>query len=207
MKSTNKGLYLSVPTPCYENWSQMTRTAAGRHCSSCNKTVVDFSILSDAAIVAVINNSKGPVCGRFSDDQLDRKILSAVPARNRFVPAMVLTAGLAAGVATTVQAEKNISAPIVQTERVPASSAGSTLLKDTTSSVGAASLPDTTSSEIRSLPEVVITGACQHAYRNMVVGTVSIVERKTIFEKIDYDPVYYSGRHLINKFLKKKRPS
>jgi hypothetical protein len=92
MKSTIKGLYLSVPTPCEENWSQMTRTAAGRHCSSCNKTVVDFSILSDAAIFAVINNSKGAVCGRFSDDQLQRQITGATPVRNQFMPAMVITA-------------------------------------------------------------------------------------------------------------------
>ena len=73
MKSTFKGLYLSVPTPCEENWSQMTRTAAGRHCSSCNKTVVDFSILSDAEILLLYLTVMGPLCGRFSDDQPQRK--------------------------------------------------------------------------------------------------------------------------------------
>lgn len=204
MKST-KGLYLSVPTPCEENWSQMTRTAAGRHCSSCNKTVVDFSILSDAAIFAVINNSKGAVCGRFSDDQLQRQITGATPVRNQFVPAMVITAGLAVGMSTTVHAEKNISEQHMETGSMPASSAGSVSLADTASLTGAALPVDTASPEIRHLPEIVVTSAYKPVRRTMTTGAVCVIEG-TFFAKVDYDPVYYSGKHLINKFLKKKRP-
>lgn len=224
MKSTNKGLYLSVPTPCDENWSQMTCTAAGRHCSSCNKTVVDFSILSDAAIFAVIANSNGAVCGRFSDDQLQRQITEAKPMRTPLIPTMAITAGLAVGIATTVHAEKKDFGQRMETGSAPASSVGSASLVrgeslvDTASLVSVASTIDSTSlrdvalpvdsasPEIRQLPEIVVTGECKPIDRTMVMGSVSVIEGITIFAKIDYDPVYYSGRHLINKFLKKKRP-
>ncbi|MBS0028595.1 hypothetical protein ACTJJ0_18980 [Chitinophaga sp. 22321] len=105
MKSTIKGLYLSVPTPCGENWGEMTPTANGRHCSSCNKTVVDFSLSSDAEIFAVIANSKGEACGRFFDDQLQRNIAATVPSRSHVMPAMLMAAGLAVGIATNGYAE------------------------------------------------------------------------------------------------------
>jgi len=204
MKSTNKGLYLSVPTPCEENWSQMTRTAAGRHCSSCNKTVVDFSILSDAAIFAVIANSNGTVCGRFSDDQLQREISGAMPVRHHFMPAMAITAGLAVGMATATHAEKNSSSTVLEMQPMPGSSVGSASLEDTASLAVAASPADSVSPEIRHLPEVVVTGASLPVTRTMLMGTTCVSE-VSFFTKVDYDPVYYSGRHLINKLLRKKK--
>ncbi|HVI43464.1 MAG TPA: hypothetical protein VM802_01285 [Chitinophaga sp.] len=54
-----KGLYLSVPTPCMENWDEMTGTAVGKHCMSCNRTIIDFSLMTDAEIVTVLKNSMG----------------------------------------------------------------------------------------------------------------------------------------------------
>ncbi|MBO9731681.1 MAG: hypothetical protein J7623_23775 [Chitinophaga sp.] len=103
MKSTIKGLYLSVPTPCNEDWNQMTRTAAGMHCSSCNKTVVDFSLLSDAEIFTVVANGRGSICGRFMDTQLHRALMPPVPPRHQRMPAMVIAAGLAIGTVTATK--------------------------------------------------------------------------------------------------------
>ncbi|NLR78561.1 hypothetical protein [Chitinophaga eiseniae] len=105
MKSSKKGLYLSVPTPCEENWNDMPLSAEGRCCGSCQKTVVDFSLLSDAEIFAVITNSKGTVCGHFEPSQLERAIMPGVPARHYFVPAVLLSAGLTLGIATAGHAE------------------------------------------------------------------------------------------------------
>ncbi|SKA21191.1 hypothetical protein SAMN04488128_1021603 [Chitinophaga eiseniae] len=101
----SNGLYLSVPTPCGENWDQMTNTAAGKHCDSCAKTVIDFSFMTDAEIFAVISNSRGKICGHFQDNQLNRRINPPVSPRKNFLPALLLTAGLITGIANHSYAE------------------------------------------------------------------------------------------------------
>jgi hypothetical protein len=187
MKSTIKGLYLSVPTPCEENWSQMTRTAAGRHCSSCNKTVVDFSLLSDAEMLAVIANSKGNVCGRFADDQLNRHIAAAAPVHHPFVPAMLITAGLAVSIVTAGHAEtRGLERMEMSVSPVPAA--------------------DTTLQEMRNLPEVVVNGYTPISCRRYTAGAVTTITTTQIIAKNDYDALYYSGKRLINKLIKKKKP-
>ncbi|NVO84912.1 hypothetical protein [Hymenobacter terrestris] len=48
----SSSLTISVPQPCSENWAAMTPAAQGRHCAACAKTVVDFSCMTDAQVVA-----------------------------------------------------------------------------------------------------------------------------------------------------------
>lgn len=45
-----KQLTLSIPTPCTEDWNAMTPDKNGKFCASCQKTVVDFSRMTDAEI-------------------------------------------------------------------------------------------------------------------------------------------------------------
>jgi|GEM_PF-3231191 len=189
MKSTIKGLYLSVPTPCGENWGEMSPTANGRHCSSCNKTVVDFSLSSDAEIFAVIANSKGAVCGRFFDDQLRRNMAAGVPSRSHVMPAMVMTAGLAVGIATAGHAEAR---GLERRELC----IGSVLQADST-------LP--ASDKVQQLPEVVVISDAV-IRRTTTTGAVCIMEVETVAIKQWYDPLYYSGKRLVNKLRKKKYP-
>lgn len=47
----------------------------GRLCNSCQKTVVDFTTMSDTQIVNYLQNNKGGGCGIFHNDQLESKIL------------------------------------------------------------------------------------------------------------------------------------
>jgi len=165
----------------------MTRTAAGRHCSSCNKTVVDFSLLSDAEMLAVIANSKGNVCGRFADDQLNRHITAAAPVHHPFVPAMLITAGLAVSMVTAGHAETR----------------GLERMEMSVFPVAAA---DTTLQEMRNLPEVVVNGYTPIICRRYTVGAVSTTSVQVITREFDYDALYYSGKHLITKSIKKKKP-
>ena len=73
-----------------------------------------------------------------------------MPVSNHFMPAIVIAAGLAVGIATAAHGEKNISA-LMETGSMPASCVGSASLADTASVAVAASPVDTTSSEIRQL--------------------------------------------------------
>jgi hypothetical protein len=69
-----KKIQLSIPEPCHENWEAMTPGEKGRFCGSCQKTVVDFSGMSDRQIAEFFKKPAGSVCGRFYNDQLDRDI-------------------------------------------------------------------------------------------------------------------------------------
>lgn len=70
-----KNIQLHIPEPCHENWDQMSPVDKGRFCSSCQKQVVDFSLMSDRQIAEFFKRpSTGSVCGRFMTDQLDREI-------------------------------------------------------------------------------------------------------------------------------------
>jgi len=72
-----KELYVHVPEPCHEDWSQMSPVEQGRHCQSCQKTVVDFTRMSKAGIVDYVKSSEGSLCGRFSNDQLNVNLMPA----------------------------------------------------------------------------------------------------------------------------------
>jgi hypothetical protein len=71
----SKHIQLAIPVPCHENWDNMSPVEKGRFCGSCQKQVVDFSNMSDREIAQFFKKpSKGSVCGRFMQDQLDRNI-------------------------------------------------------------------------------------------------------------------------------------
>lgn len=69
-----KKINLSIPTPCHESWDQMTAAAKGRFCASCQKTVIDFTNMSDRQLAAFFKKPTTNTCGRFYNDQLNRDI-------------------------------------------------------------------------------------------------------------------------------------
>ncbi len=92
-----KKIILSIPEPCHQDWNQMTSVEKGRFCSSCKKTVIDFSMMSDREIAAFLKKPASSTCGRFRKDQLDRELLipkKRIPWLRYFFqitwPAMVL---------------------------------------------------------------------------------------------------------------------
>jgi hypothetical protein len=55
---------LTIPKPCSANWNTMLPAEKGRHCSTCNTEVVDFSSWNAEEIKHFIENSPKKICGR-----------------------------------------------------------------------------------------------------------------------------------------------
>lgn len=60
---------LSISEPCKQQWNEMPPTGEGRHCKSCNTTIIDFSDYSDEKLIQVLQSGKYH-CGRFSIEQM-----------------------------------------------------------------------------------------------------------------------------------------
>ena len=91
-----RAVSLSVPQPCSESWAAMSPTATGRHCTACAQTVVDFTLKTDAEILAYLAGAAGGrTCGRFAAGQLERPLQRAAAA----APTARWRAWLAAAVA------------------------------------------------------------------------------------------------------------
>lgn len=83
----------------------MTPTAQGRHCAACTKTVVDFSCMTDAEVVAYLSRASGPSCGRFRAGQLSRplRVALAAPVSQRWVAAALAVLGVGVAVPAVAQ--------------------------------------------------------------------------------------------------------
>ncbi len=68
-------IHLQVADPCHENWNIMTASEQGRFCQSCQKTVTDFSMMTDKEILNHLSKRDADLCGRFTADQLDRTLI------------------------------------------------------------------------------------------------------------------------------------
>ncbi|MEJ1237971.1 carboxypeptidase-like regulatory domain-containing protein [Chryseolinea sp. T2] len=63
-------IHLSIENPCKENWEAFAPQTNGRYCSSCEKTIIDFTKLSDQAVLEFFASKSAKTCGRFRADQL-----------------------------------------------------------------------------------------------------------------------------------------
>ena len=102
-------IHVTIPEPCHENWQQMTPNEQGRHCMSCQKTVVDFTLMSDQEILNYISRASSSVCGRFNNDQLnktytEKKIKPSFTFR--YAWQMITAAFLLTGGAVSAQSKK-----------------------------------------------------------------------------------------------------
>jgi hypothetical protein len=60
---------ISIPQPCHQSWDDMIPVEQGRHCQSCAKTVIDFTAMDNAGIIAYLASHKN-TCGRIGDSRL-----------------------------------------------------------------------------------------------------------------------------------------
>lgn len=67
-----------ISNPCHENWDAMTPQSGGRHCDECDKTVIDFTGLTNDEISTYLTQHAGEkICGRFSSDQLNDQTITS----------------------------------------------------------------------------------------------------------------------------------
>lgn len=78
----SKPLQLHIPKPCHEDWSGMHPSEKGRHCMTCQKTVVDFTAMSDAEILQYMRQAGSQVCGRLTTGQMNRDLMPSPAQRN-----------------------------------------------------------------------------------------------------------------------------
>jgi hypothetical protein len=101
----SKAVQIYISQPCHENWYNMTPNEQGRFCDACQKTVVDFSAMSDKELLEYVANVSGyNACGRFSSHQLNREIKTAENIR-RFSWAYVWNILLATFMITEADAQ------------------------------------------------------------------------------------------------------
>lgn len=93
---------IAIPKPCFESWEQMKPDGNGRYCSSCAKTVIDFSVMSDEEVQQYFtSNYSTKICGHFKNVQLQRieidlpqNILSIrLPFWKRFLVILLMSYG------------------------------------------------------------------------------------------------------------------
>lgn len=100
-----RSLLLNIPEPCHENWQNMTPQEQGRFCGSCQKVVVDFSVMTDKEVLAYFSKASQQVCGRFSNDQLNKELTVTPTTRKRIAWAYVWNVLVASVLVTKTYAQ------------------------------------------------------------------------------------------------------
>ena len=104
-----KSLLLNIAEPCHENWHKMTLQEQGRFCGSCQKTVVDFTMMSDQEVLNYFLKADHNVCGRFADDQLNKELI-ITEKKKRF--SWVYVWNILVATFLTVKADAQLCPPI-----------------------------------------------------------------------------------------------
>ncbi len=111
----NTNFKLKIGTPCHEKWALMQEEEQGRFCLACQKTVVDFTKMSEEEIITFFESyaqrkqATTNICGRFSKTQLQKKYSSkgaafSAPSRHRGGVYSLIAAALIALSAPSLQA-------------------------------------------------------------------------------------------------------
>jgi len=87
---------IQISNPCHEEWAGMRADSNGKFCSSCQKSVIDFTSFTDTELKRWFNQNQGGSCGRFKPEQLDRLIsVKENYTLSRFKPKLIAASLLA----------------------------------------------------------------------------------------------------------------
>ncbi len=101
-------IQITIPEPCHEGWQNMKPVEKGRFCASCQKTVLDFTHLSDNEIINLVSKND-TLCGRINVSQLNRNLIETKTKSNYFgYLATSILAFLGFGTENVVAQEKPI---------------------------------------------------------------------------------------------------
>lgn len=112
----DKNVQIQLINPCTQSWDEMQTVPGGKFCGSCEKRVIDFTLLNDRQILEIFRNNTH-VCGRFTDEQLNRELRVTAHQSNAFIPAAILCTALATSMAVSAYAAKNIERRLPVTEQ------------------------------------------------------------------------------------------
>ncbi|HVU58533.1 MAG TPA: T9SS type A sorting domain-containing protein [Puia sp.] len=100
-------IQLLIHNPCHEQWDNMMPDAEGRFCGSCQRTVVDLTMMSDQELLAWFAHDRKDACGRVMQDQLNRDLVpEKPPKKSRWALWwQLLVAGLLMSSKTSAQAK------------------------------------------------------------------------------------------------------
>lgn len=63
---------VKITSPCLENWDKMKADKTTRFCDSCNKNVMDFTLMNKNEIISLmLQNRNNHICGRMSDGLME----------------------------------------------------------------------------------------------------------------------------------------
>lgn len=91
----------------------MTGFGYERFCTSCSKSVTDFTQLTDQQVIEVIRKTDGRICGRLTESQLQKEFLAVDRRANRSILPRFLGGLLLFGAVDTVNASE--SKPVIET--------------------------------------------------------------------------------------------
>jgi hypothetical protein len=114
MKPTT--LRIQIAEPCHENWNKMLEEEKGKFCLSCQKTVVDFSRMTNEQIINYFEQNAGKsTCGRIAKHQHDTPISNyrkvVTPWFNKYVAGFFMALGFyhpSKGQTVTLQQEHHM---------------------------------------------------------------------------------------------------
>jgi hypothetical protein len=114
----NKALILNIPEPCTAAWNDMLPEDSGRFCLSCQKKVIDFSLMSDGELLRTLAKAGDNCCGRLHTSQVERLISPAAQAAKPFLPAALLATLVTVMTPENSKAQKSVAMTEL-TEAVP----------------------------------------------------------------------------------------
>jgi len=101
---------VSIENPCEKIlWKSMEKSDSGKFCDLCSKNVVDFSVLSNAEIIKIIENPSRDICAKMSASQSNRLLNNPSKIKNFHLSKTITTLLLVGSVKGTFASEQNLT--------------------------------------------------------------------------------------------------